>query len=154
MRSDRACGIPLCGKMLLSEAEKRSEGWCCIVALTLVTGIGQSLHHIAGIEHDCECSQPSETSLGHFCEDSACPFESTHSHPAPDDPVVEGRSCSQSADGCSVCRLLSHLGNGFFFVPEAGFRQRAVGLEPLSAEAIALQASLFVYAPRGPPATG
>ena len=141
--------------MLLSEAKKRSVAWCCIAVLTLVTGVGQSLHHIAGIEHHCECSSRSSDAIaGHDCEDSVCPFESTHSHAASNEPVDESRSCSQSADGCSVCRLLSHLGNGFFFVPEAGFRQRAVGLEPLSAEAIALQATLFVYAPRGPPATG
>ena len=135
--------------MLLSEVKKRSIAWCCVAVLTMVTACGQSLHQLAGIEHACSCSAEtsSDCLTDHACLDQLCPFESTT-----DEPGNEDRSCNQSADCCSVCQLLSHLGNGVFLFEEGECRSDLVGRETLVAERLVLTSDYTSHAPRGPPA--
>ena len=86
--------------MFTSEVTKRAVASCCIAIVTLVTGLGQSLHQLAGIEHGCACaSATSVSSDSHCCQSSACPFDSAHSDS--DSCDDDSRSCSKSADCCS-----------------------------------------------------
>lgn len=134
---------PLCGIMLLSEVKRRSLTWCCICAIGLASALGHSLHQLAGVEHGCDCSPTSDSVVSHLCRDTSCPF---------DGPAEEtDRSCHQSADGCSICHLLAHLGNGFFHLDVTTSELAFVGREISIADNEPLLIAFRVYAPRGPP---
>lgn len=60
-------------------------------------------------------------------------------------------SPSRDRDGCSVCRLLAHFGNGHFDVPMAESHQQ-VTLEVTLLDARLDAAEIdFDHSPRGPP---
>ena len=141
LASKNRCAEP----MFLSEIKKPFIAWCCVAILTLVTCLGQSLHQVAGLERSCACSSHvSQTASVHACQDNLCPFTSSQT----DEDESQNKSCEQSPDCCSICRLLSHLGSGFFFLPPTE------GNLPAVCEAILWQETQFeeitsvVFAPR------
>jgi hypothetical protein len=129
-RSDRTRGFPpRAFYMSLSEFNKRSVVWSCLAILTLVTGLGQSLHHFAGIRHSCECATPAPDSFRHTCADNGCPFVESASEESQNS---DGTSPT-SPDCCSVCRLLANLNNGSFSLPAATSHLQAVSGEVVHA---------------------
>lgn len=148
MRSDRTCDNLVRHLMSLSKATSRSVAWTCLLTLTLVTGLGQSLHHVAGIRHECACSAPKDGG-GHSCRDNSCPFTGVESNNTQDG---EDQSTTPS-DCCSVCRLLGQLSNGFFYLAADESDVQVVCRETLLDATLDSSVSYFDHSPRGPPCT-
>jgi len=135
----------LCVFMSLSEFKKRSVVWSCLAVVTLVTGLGESLHQLAGIRHDCVCATPTSGNTGHACSDSVCPFLNAKSDRSEQDPAPTSPDC------CSVCRLLAHLGSGFFYLPAEPNHSQFVSREAVPESHSFSAVTFFSHSPRGPP---
>ena len=149
---------------MLTQSWKRSLAWCCIIVVTTVTALGQSLHQLVG-EHAC-CSQAATASHAqhHVCGDVACPFSTTptalsaddNSEPVDSSHVADGGAdgCSsdrcQSSDCCSVCRLLAHLSNGAFLYLDNEIRAASFRMEVAFSQ-LELPNRFCCYVARGPP---
>lgn len=139
--------VPLCAELiLLSKVKQRSIVWSCLVVVTLVTGLGQSLHQLAGIRHTCNCDTSTSDNVGHSCADNACPFVGSES-----DGSQKSEGTPTSSDCCSVCRLLAQLGNGFFYLPAELGQVRVVVSETTPDLNPYSSATYFSHSPRGPP---
>ena len=136
----------LCIFMLFSKATSRSVAWTCLLTLTCVTGLGQSLHYLAGIRHECACSTPKDDSA-HSCRDQTCPFVDAESNSTQDSE----QQSSTPADCCSVCRLLGQLSNGHFHIAVEERHVQVVCRETLLDATLDSSVSYFDHSPRGPP---
>ena len=134
--------------MFISEAKKRFVVYVYVAALVVLSGLGQSLHQLAGLEHNCVCSATA-TSVelnGHDCGESHCPFEvGDHRTDGCDQPPVG------SDDGCSVCRLLSTLATGVFYHADVETSLLAHRRELLPQPQICAETLRTSHVPRGPP---
>lgn len=134
--------------MSLYEVKKRTVVWTCLAIVTLVAGFGQSLHQLVGIRHDCSCATvAAATDSGHSCLDSTCAFQSSHS----DAPDRDEGTAPISPDCCAVCRIIAHMGNGYFSLPSIDSELTVAGRELFVDTFCDSAVPNFNHAPRGPP---
>ena len=135
--------------MSLSAKQTRTIAWVCIAVITLVTGFGQALHSVVGINHSCHCASAVDANERHACGDGSCPFLDSTS----DAPPHTDEPTPVSPDSCSVCRLLAHVSNGVFDNPVVDGEQQPATRQLVFHIQLETFVSYFDHAPRGPPCT-